>query len=399
MLKEVVHRSHHLWQCFPRHLHCHDWSPVNSKARSRSGRGSVSWRKPLFCMASYHRDVVLATNAVRLASRLCQTVQRGLLTQETQTKSDKSPVTVADYGSQALVNWSLAREFPPGTFSMVAEEGSEDLRTEAGAPMLERITQLVNDAIASDAALDVAPLSKEDVLEAIDWGNSEGGSNGRHWVLDPIDGTRGFVRGDQYAIALGLLDNGKVVAGVLGCPNLPMGSIANGIPANSSEPVGCLFVASLGAGTTVEPLDGSGEPKRVHVSDVEDTAIATFCESYESAHTMQDLTANIAGTLGVKAPPVRIDSQAKYGAMARGDAVIYLRFPHFGYREKIWDHAAGAIVITEAGGEVFDAAEMREGSENTCQTLSSTWFGSQLLFVNLGLSCLDSAVGTQKICQ
>lgn len=50
--------------------------------------------------------------------------------------------------------------------------------------------------------------------------------------------------------------------------------------------------------------------------------------------------------LGVKAPPVRIDSQAKYGAMARGDAVIYLRFPHAGYREKIWDHAAGAIVIT-----------------------------------------------------
>jgi 3'(2'), 5'-bisphosphate nucleotidase/inositol polyphosphate 1-phosphatase len=50
--------------------------------------------------------------------------------------------------------------------------------------------------------------------------------------------------------------------------------------------------------------------------------------------------------LGVKAPPVRIDSQAKYGAMARGDAVIYLRFPHTGYREKIWDHAAGSIVIT-----------------------------------------------------
>lgn len=49
--------------------------------------------------------------------------------------------------------------------------------------------------------------------------------------------------------------------------------------------------------------------------------------------------------MGVTAPPVRIDSQAKYGAMARGDAVIYMRFPHAGYREKIWDHAAGCIVI------------------------------------------------------
>lgn len=305
---------------------------------------------------SYHADVALATKAVRLASRLCQTVQKSLLAEETQSKSDASPVTVADYGSQALVSWSLARELPPGSFSMVAEEDSEELRTEAGKPMLERITQLVNETIASDASLDVAPLSTGEVLEAIDRGNSEGGSNGRHWVLDPIDGTRGFVRGDQYAIALGLLDNGQVVAGVLGCPNLPMDSIANGLPARSSNPVGCLFSASIGAGTTVEALDGSGEPKPVHVSDCEDTALATFCESYESAHSMQSLTANIAGVLGVKAPPVRIDSQAKYGAMARGDAVIYLRFPFAGYREKIWDHAAGAIVITEAGGEVFDAA-------------------------------------------
>lgn len=50
--------------------------------------------------------------------------------------------------------------------------------------------------------------------------------------------------------------------------------------------------------------------------------------------------------LGVKAPPIRIDSQAKYGALSRGDGAIYLRFPHKGYREKIWDHAAGSIVVT-----------------------------------------------------
>ncbi|CAI7803965.1 unnamed protein product [Closterium sp. NIES-54] len=60
--------------------------------------------------------------------------------------------------------------------------------------------------------------------------------------------------------------------------------------------------------------------------------------------------------LGVVAPPVRIDSQAKYGAMARGDAAIYMRFPPDGYREKIWDHAAGSLVISEAGGQVCDAS-------------------------------------------
>ena len=38
---------------------------------------------------------------------------------------------------------------------------------------------------------------------------------------------------------------------------------------------------------------------QVHVSNVKDTAVATFCESYESAHSMQDLTANIAGVCSV----------------------------------------------------------------------------------------------------
>jgi hypothetical protein len=50
-----------------------------------------------------------------------------------------------------------------------------------------------------------------------------------------------FVRGVQYAIALGLLDKEEVVAGVLGCPNLPLASIASGVSTDSREPIGCLF--------------------------------------------------------------------------------------------------------------------------------------------------------------
>jgi fructose-1,6-bisphosphatase/inositol monophosphatase family enzyme len=48
------------------------------------------------------------------------------------------------------------------------------------------------------------------VLDLIDQGGSEGGAVGRHWVLDPIDGTRGFVGLRQYAICLGMLQDGKV---------------------------------------------------------------------------------------------------------------------------------------------------------------------------------------------
>eukprot|EP00268_Persea_americana_P016589 TRINITY_DN17869_c0_g1_i1.p1 TRINITY_DN17869_c0_g1~~TRINITY_DN17869_c0_g1_i1.p1 ORF type:complete len:263 (+),score=71.53 TRINITY_DN17869_c0_g1_i1:285-1073(+) len=221
--------------------------------------------------------------------------------------------------------------------------------------MLKRITKLVNDSLSSDGTYNFSPLSEDDVLTAIDSGKSEGGSHGQHWVLDPIDGTKGFVRGDQYAIALALLDEGNVILGVLACPNLPLPTTGQSRRHSLQNQVGCLFSARVGAGTYTEFLDGSS-PTKVNVSTIENPAEASFFESFEAAHSMHDLSGSIAKKLGVTAPPVRMDSQAKYGALARGDGAIYLRFPHEGYREKIWDHAAGCIVVTEAGGVVTDAA-------------------------------------------
>jgi 3'(2'), 5'-bisphosphate nucleotidase len=55
----------------------------------------------------------------------------------------------------------------------------------------------------------------------------------------------------------------------------------------------------------------------------------------------------------------RIDSQAKYGVLARAGAEYYARLPKPGYVEWIWDHAAGNVVITEAGGKMTD----QEGKE------------------------------------
>ena len=49
-----------------------------------------------------------------------------------------------------------------------------------------------------------------------------------------------------------------------------------------------------------------------------------------------------------------MDSQAKYAVVARGQAEVYLRLPHGSYVEQVWDHAAGTIIVTEAGGRVSD---------------------------------------------
>ncbi|XP_017982266.1 PREDICTED: SAL1 phosphatase isoform X1 [Theobroma cacao] len=346
-----------------------------------SSPSSCSCFSSVVVAMSYDKELTAAKKAASLAARLCQKVQKSLLQSDVQSKNDRSPVTVADYGSQALVSFVLQQEFP-AEFSLVAEEDSKDLRKDGAQELVDRITKLVNDSLASDESYSVT-LSTEDVLKAIDSGKSEGGSQGRHWVLDPIDGTKGFLRGGQYAIALALLDRGKVVLGVLACPNLPLTPINDQHSPNNE--VGCLFFAEVGGGSYMQPLDSSSTVK-VQVSGVENPEEASFFESYEAAHSMHDLSSLIAQVLlslslsiyiyiyvcmyfhacnvtlrckqklGVKAPPVRIDSQVKYGALSRGDGAIYMRLPHKGYREKIWDHAAGCIVVTEAGGVVMDAA-------------------------------------------
>jgi 3'(2'), 5'-bisphosphate nucleotidase len=98
-----------------------------------------------------------------------------------------------------------------------------------------------------------------------------------------------------------------------------------------------------------------GRETSVRVSGVTDPAAVVFCESVESAHTAHSWSGRVAEELGVHAEPLRMDSQCKYAAVARGDATAYLRLPtRPDYEERLWDHAAGLVVVTEAGGTVTD---------------------------------------------
>ncbi|CAF1921768.1 unnamed protein product [Brassica oleracea var. botrytis] len=302
---------------------------------------------------SYEKELAAAKKAVALAARLSRGVQKTLMQSEVWTKSNKTPVTAADYGSQAVVSIVLERELKPVTLSLVAEEDTGDLRKKGSEVFLEGITKLVRDTLASDESYADSPITKEDVLNAIDCGKSQGGSTGCHWVLDPIDGTRGFVRGEQYAVGLALLVEGKVVVGVMACPNLHLSSaVVEKDDKSCQDNVGCLFFATTGSGAYVQPLNGNSPPQEVRVSSNENLEEAKFLESY---HMPIPLHSSIAKKLGITALPVRIDSQAKYAAVSRGDAEMYLRFTLAGYREWIWDHAAGSIITTEAGGVVCDA--------------------------------------------
>lgn len=300
-------------------------------------------------------ELAAAVEAVRRACAMTAAAQPGVVAEGRGAKADGSSITVADYAAQALVAESLAR-FDPD-IALVAEEDAQELR-DGPVETLRAVAALVDGALEAAGA---GALGVEGVLEAVARGGSPGGTHGRHWVLDPIDGTTGYASGRQYAVALALVEDGEVTLGVLGCPNLPAASVA-GDPtagdAGSVAPPGVLFAARKGAGATVAPLDDVENTRPIAFADP--TAAGRpvrYMESYgDSLVAAHGVSASVAGAMGVTEPPTRLDSQAKYGAVARGDADLYMRFPPRTYREKIWDHAAGAVVITEAGGGICDGA-------------------------------------------
>lgn len=310
---------------------------------------------------SYQQERYIAELAVQRASVLTQKVffekAKGTL-----SKDDKSPVTIGDFGAQALIIQAIRKNFPND--EIVAEEEAEELRQDKA--LSAEIWRLVKDIKLEDAESDSVlggPLaSEESMLEIIDQGKSAGGGKGRIWALDPIDGTKGFLRGGQYAVCLGLIVDGDVKVGAIGTPNLPVDDAATidastGAQQTDSSANGVLFSAVHGEGATSRPLtNGALAPsKSISMRPVPNIAEAVFCEGVEAGHSAQDDNAAVAQRLGITGPSVRLDSQAKYCSIARGAGDIYLRLPvKKDYQEKIWDHAAGDIIVREAGGQVTD---------------------------------------------
>jgi 3'(2'), 5'-bisphosphate nucleotidase len=170
---------------------------------------------------SYSQELRVAELAVQRADILTKKVFREKA-KGTLSKDDKSPVTIGDFGAQALIIQAIKGNFP--TDEIVGEEEASSLRGDGG--LSSQIWDLIKDVKVgdpeSDSILGGLLPSESTMLDLIDQGNSAGGARGRIWALDPIDGTKGFLRGGQYAICQALLVDGDVKVGVLGCPNLPV---------------------------------------------------------------------------------------------------------------------------------------------------------------------------------
>jgi 3'(2'), 5'-bisphosphate nucleotidase len=284
-------------------------------------------------------EIRFVLDAVRKASLLARQVQAEMIEPASMIKSDQSPVTVADLAAQAVIACELEKIFPKDT--LVGEEDAQFLRSPEGKTVLNQVTQYVR--YFSPQA------SPEVVCDWIDRGTGVPGN--RFWTLDPIDGTKGFLRGGQYAVALALIVDGQVKVGVLGCPNLDKAKTPQ------IHGPGSLVVGIRGKGAWTCPLEEKENFTPIKVSYRTDPAQIILLRSYDTGHTNAEEIEAIRHTLGIQSPPVLLDSLAKYAVLASGGADLYFRLlspDRPDYREFIWDQAAGTIVLEEAGGKVTD---------------------------------------------
>jgi 3'(2'), 5'-bisphosphate nucleotidase len=281
----------------------------------------------------------------------------------TQTKRDASPVTIADYAAQAIILQELKRYFTDDIF--LAEESSNDLQdddttnnTNARDVMISQILKLTGIASTSELldAIDIGQSYR--MYQRKDHNDANLLPPVRFWCLDPIDGTKGFLRRGQYCVALALLECGIPTIGLLACPNLNN---------DNKGTLGCIFVACKGKGCYQVGLDETSVPQfhrlgyRNDAMIYEDPKQARFCVAVEQGfNDPEGLTLAMGeilhGGLDEKGEILhctRMDSQVKYGVIARGDAEFYVRLPK-SHQDNIWDVAAGALCLEEVGGKVTD---------------------------------------------
>ncbi len=282
-------------------------------------------------------EIRWAVDAVRRATELGIQIQSSKNVESLQ-KQDDSPVTVADFSIQTLIASCMAKELPEGV--LLAEEGVYFLQSEKGLETLSSIKEILKPELGT--------LSDEEIINLVQKGSSK--PNHSFWTLDPIDGTRGFVRGDCFAVALAWIHEGEVKASIVGYPDLKTDVLGRSHPAS-------IVIAFKDFGSWKAPLSDLSSWHLLKVSDKEDASKGIVLRSFEQRHTNISITDKILEILNIHQPAICLDSLAKFALVAEGIGDLLCRFPSpkkQNYKENIWDIASGALIVEEAGGKVTD---------------------------------------------
>ncbi|MGF1572842.1 MAG: inositol monophosphatase family protein [Sumerlaeia bacterium] len=248
------------------------------------------------------------------------------------TKEDDSPVTVADLLHQCQLQQLLRTSFP--------EDGliSEEPRS--------MLLETFEEASAISAEFYGVHMNPE-LSEVPDRGPCT-------WVFDPIDGTKGYLKGRYYAIALGFFMNEVPVFGAMAIPH------RTGQTGEADSTLHYAFDRSLafaikGHGAWITKLDVQGTETylKLDATTVDESTAVRMGMSLEHGDNLAERFKKN------KFDYVKIDSQAKYLAVAAGDLDLYVRKCR-GDRPQdlLWDHLPGMMLVLEAGGTIcsFDGS-------------------------------------------
>lgn len=224
------------------------------------------------------------------------------------------------------MSWILSECLRGENISILVEEEVQTLSNTNASELLETVVKIVNECLSEaplfGAEAPKSALGTSEVLEIISHCNSVGGHSRRFWALSPLDGTMGFVNGDQYAVALSLIEDGEVVVGVLGCPNYPMRKDWLGYqqsyhrimsklisPTSETWNKGCVIYAKKDSGKAwIQPLIHHANKKfvwpnhakQVSVSSVDNLGLATLCQTVEKANSSHSFTDGLAHSVGFR---------------------------------------------------------------------------------------------------
>ncbi|CAI6010143.1 unnamed protein product [Closterium sp. NIES-65] len=214
----------------------------------------------------------------------------------------------------------------------------------------------------------------------------------RYWVLDPIDGTRGFLRGhhNQYAVGMALIQDGELVLSALGLPNMPLprgtssatqsndaadvtGSAAAGEvdvesesgddmwqrPRGQQQAAVCVHIGPRGVAVAA-PREGPGSRRAERLACHRAAALlwqvgAEYGKWFWAVQQRCACSNHVSSYASHPSPSpiVSLCNLCKYAAVALGYAAVFIQHPLPGSPHlKVWDHAAGVLCVTEAGGQV-----------------------------------------------
>lgn len=200
-------------------------------------------------------------------------------------------------------------------------DARSDISTQADRDSQELILQILRRSFPSDAMI---AEEKTPTLEVVSHSDS------RLWIVDPIDGTRGFaVKNGEFSVMIAFVENGRIAVGVVLEP-------ANGLVTFASRGGGCWRYRGSG-----------GVQSQCRVGNVSDLTSATLTQS-------RSRTARESPVIK-KIKPAKIletfSSGVKLARVAGGEADLFVNiYPQF----NDWDICAGHILVEEAGGAVTD---------------------------------------------